>query len=602
MSKQSSPSDSPKPLVSFGQQLLIAVLVVAVGLLFGMGPVLEALRQPTPAQHVAGISDNDVFRHQRTAERLQTLLNPNFDRSGEVFAPSRDRNHYLMELLYAKLAEQDGLAPRLSQIRDHFQAWQQRRVPGEESVTYGSALQEALGTRNAVDAVAVKEFLRVRLAAEAYEERHVTVPSAPQAISDGVVRAGQTRVRVASVTLDSAHLVNDELLAEIAADEAAVLSAYDDLRTRLYRTPARRSVVLYVADAQAISDAIVVEEDVLRTRYDEVVATRFTRTTRDEDGSERQIVQDFADVRSQLHEEAAREIAADLAARLAGRFRNALMDAGLVGQGEANMENLRPLAAVSIGPEDHPALRESVALRIIEDVVIDQPPQGQTRTALGDFGMLDLGDLNLFTDDIAVGYLAAPYRPLREDGTRSSTQVLTLVTGLHPAGYRPLDEVRDDVVRWLAARQVYEDLLTAAREIAQGARAESLESVFADEDVQARRNIVSPTTSTFQALEALHLPAERLGGTRPDPRFAISLAAASDAVKVVQASPIENPEGAWAERPRLRVIQWLETSDEEMSEWQAFSAAMQANFQVQGGIQRQLRQAFEASLMSRVDR
>ena len=113
MSEQQDPKNEDSKLKatgSLGQQLLIAVLVVAVGVLFGMGPVLENLRQPGLGETRAGIKVSDINAQIRAAERLQALLNP----SGfgpDQFLMSRDPAAAENELLYARLAEQSGLAP-----------------------------------------------------------------------------------------------------------------------------------------------------------------------------------------------------------------------------------------------------------------------------------------------------------------------------------------------------------------------------------------------------------------------------------------------------------------------------------------------------------
>ena len=120
---------------------------------------------------------------------------------------------------------------------------------------------------------------------------------------------------------------------------------------------------------------------------------------------------------------------------------------------------------INVGPSDDPRLRQAVNLVFSEGVEVSQPEGGIGLTQLADYGSINQSNINLFTDEMSVGHLAAPYRPTLAGGDTSDSHVLMLVTGIIPAGYQPLEEVKDEVVRWIAARGQYENLLNAANEL-----------------------------------------------------------------------------------------------------------------------------------------
>ena len=598
--KVTKTEEKPKLTGSLGQQILVAVLVVAVGVLFGMGPVLETLRQPTAGETQAGIDVADIQRHARTASRLQALLNPTYSREGEIFVMGNDINATSQEMLYARLAEQEGLSPNKDDLDEFFANWQQTVVPNT-TTTYGTALAQAKGTNNAIDAGSVLTFLQTRLAASAFRERHIAIPVPPQVIGDTLAQAMQQSVIVNSVTLDSAQLITDEQLAEIAADEINVQAIYDDLSTRFYQTPNQRTLNLYAADHLNIAKQVKVEDAALQERYESLKASRFTSIQVGEDDKETTTVQAFEDVVAELREEMSAEIAAELAAVLAQKFRTALMESGLANEPEVSAEALAEVAQnVSITPEDDPRLIQAVPLVITEGVVLDQPAAGVTNTSLGDYGQLSISDVNIFTDEVQAGYLVAPYRPVLPGNDRSESHVAMLVTATKAAGYRPLTEVKDEVVRWIAARNQYEALLAEGNALVAQAKEKGLETVFKeDEALRTKWNVNNPTTTTLRALEGIHNPAERLDDPLPAEQSAIALGAGIDPV---QLTVLDNSQStsAWDERPQFRIVELNGTETPEVEEFQAYYMGLQTRNQIFSSIGRQLETSFASYINDQI--
>ena len=169
---------------------------------------METLRQPTAGETQAGIDVGEIQRHARTASRLQALLNPTASRDGEQFVMGNDLNAVSQELLYARSPRTKACRPTrmisMSSLPNGKAAW----CP-ETTTTYGTALTQAKGTNNAIDAGSVLTFLQTRLAANAFRERHIAIQSL-QGYWRYPGQAMQQQVLVNSVTLDSAQLLNDE--------------------------------------------------------------------------------------------------------------------------------------------------------------------------------------------------------------------------------------------------------------------------------------------------------------------------------------------------------------------------------------------------------
>ncbi|TVR07684.1 MAG: hypothetical protein EA401_14700 [Planctomycetota bacterium] len=596
------PTDgSPKPVATFGQQIIIAVLVVAVGLLFGMGPVVAVLQQPSPGEIMAGISESEAARYQRTSERLQRVLNPEHRRDGEFFLPRHEDEAPVAQLLYARMAEREGLAPTAAQMDNYFRNWQRRTLPGSDT-TYGAALAHAASGRNAVEPSAVVDFLRVRVAADAFRSRNITVPATSPALATAFTKAYMQQLSVRQVILDSQYLVDDEAIAAVD-DEHRIEDTYHRLRDRHFATKANRTAHLYVADVAEIARHVAISDEMIEARYSAERDERFTTTVsvEDDDGEVQDVtqVQSLDDVRAILREELAEEAARDIAGILANTLRRTLQEEGLAGSTAVSPEDMAPIAdLVRIDSDDDPRLESWVGLRVIRDVVIERPEDGTGVTSMGDIGGIDLGELNIFTDDFAPGFLSAPYRPHLEGGDRSASQAVILITAAEEAGYKPLAAVRDQVVRYIAARDQHQSLVSAATELMEQARAAgSIDAALAeDEALRQRWNIESTVERSLSALQALQPPAEDLEGPRPPHFFAVSLGAGIDPIQAVLADGQASGSGPWTERPRLRVLELTEVEPvegaEQMVQW--------LGAQVQRSMEEELSLVFQRTLMTRI--
>lgn len=601
--ENNDPTDGgPKPVATFGQQIIIAVLVVAVGLLFGMGPVVAVLQQPGPGQIMAGISEAEANRYQRTAERLQRILNPEHGQDGEFFMPRTQDEAPVPQLLYARMAEQEGLAPNASQMDDYFRNWQRRTLPGSQT-TYGAALSHAASGRNAVEPSAVVDFLRVRVAADAFRSRNVTVPATSPVLARDFTKAYMQQLSVRQVIFDSQHLVDEDAIAAVD-DEHRIEDAFHRLRDRHFTTKANRTVNLYVADVSEIARRVAISDEQIEARYAAERDERFTSTVtlEGDDGEAQEVttVKELDEVRAVLREELAEEAAREIVGLLANTLRRTLQEEGLAGSTSVSADDMDPIAdLVRIDSEDDPRLESWVGLRVIRDVVIERPEEGTGVASMGEIGGIDLGELNIFTEDYNPGFLSAPYRPHLEGGDRSASQALILITGAEEAGYRSLDAVRDSVVRYLAARDQHEALVEAAKDLMERARAAgSIDAVLAeDEALRQRWHVESTVERSINGLQVLQPPADSLDGTRPPYFYALSLGAGNDPIQAVLADGQASGSGPWRERPRLRVLELVDVEPvqdvEQMVQWLGMP-------QLQRSMEEELSMVFQRSLMNRI--
>lgn len=565
---RNGPPPPPPTQVTLGQQLIIAGLVIAVGVLFGMAPSLGLLQQGARPPLIEDVSNDAALMYQETAERLQRVLNPEPDpySRGPMFV-ERDLRAYAQRLWLADRAEEEGLMPTGSLLDRIVDTW--LRTTLDDGRTYATALAEHQRGRNAVSREQLARFLQVQTANRALQRRHLMTPPAITREAVALARAGVDdyrrayqlglfppppgdRLQLAEVELSSARLADAHLEA-ISADDDRLLLAYEDLRERFFRLPETVTLTCFVADGQAIGERLAFPAEELAARY-QATPERWTtiETTGPATASEpatRAVTRSLEDVTAELEIELAGEAGPPLARTLIDRFQQALIAAGMTSAAEADPAKVRELAATTnLTSADDPRISAPIAIEVVKGVVVTRPDSGTTLD-IGDFGTVDNKDVKLFGYGKEVGSLVNRY----EDPTKAGRYVLLQLEDRAESGYQPLQEVRDEVARREAAREAYDELLTTARELAERAnRIGSLARLW--DPTLAERWQATVTNRPVPTLTPVADPAEGVDLPTGAPRPVLDLDRPGRPTFVLAATA--GPGDAVADDvPRLRLVQ-----------------------------------------------
>lgn len=497
---------------TFSQQVLVWVLVVAVGVLFGMGPALAILQGPGP-QQMASVSQTEAVEHKNILSRLDGLL-------GQGQRPRGDWGVYAEHIYTARRAEAQGLMPKgetLDRIVDEFLA---RELSGDGQ-TVGQRLAEYEKSDRGVKAHELKRVLRIETAARNLRSRHMVLPVVPSTVIADLKALEGDRVMLAEASL-SPTVLAPEFQAAAAADDATIRALYEELKDRWFRIPASSIVTVFAADPVAITPHVVVSDEEIEAYYEAQKELRPDWMVSDEaeddpateeaDAAaepEEPTYQPLEEVREQIVGELREQHAKDLARTLYDAFstaiRRRLAELGIQNPAELQRQDLMTIAeANTIGPATHGELLDApVGIVIREDVAVNEPEDGKT-ARLGEYGEVGFAG-ELFGEDAVIGTIDLPVTETEGLG------LLLRLEATRPGSYRELDQVRDEVVAYHAGRLAWPTLLERAREIAATAQdmgADALTTHFAPEEVRQRWGTTVETREVEPLTEFAAPPAD----------------------------------------------------------------------------------------------
>ncbi len=469
--------------LSTTQQVFIWALVLFVGILFGAGPIADTLLgNVNRVEEHSGVSENDILSRQSVARRLQDLLNPGKDPSGEYFDPSSyDRGQFDMKNYWAyrikmtRRADAMGLLPDGPSLEALIKEFLNKPLPGNATKRYVEALQEVEGTDIGVTLQELRRYVAEDRALRLVSAARLVAPVVPIATGDLVPSMNQMDfyrgLRGDQVAIDEVVLNATHLLPEVKDDDAEIQQTFERLKgTRFTSLTAVETTVAFV-DVPALAAKTVVPEANIEAYYnahkddyrkpvvvpkpeekkpDAADAAKADGAKPDEKKPDEKAPEP-PKIEYQPLSEVAGEIKAKLARELAERQAEAL-----VRQFDTAVEPL----LTDKDSTRFKAKAMELGLSIREKVFIEEPRGGGTLDA-GEFGMLSEAQLHLFNQE-----QHAITSAVKSTGDKSAWLVLR-VDGRREAGFRELSDpaVKAEVKAVLQGERAYKDLLTKAEEI-----------------------------------------------------------------------------------------------------------------------------------------
>lgn len=460
--------------LSATQKVFIWALVLFVGILFGAGPITDTLLgNSNQVAYVGNVSENDILARQSVARRLQDLLNPQHDPSGEFFDPSAyDRsgrsnlnNIWAQRIKMARHAKTLGLLPDGAALEALVKEFLNKPLPGNAKKRYVDALQEVEGTDTGVTLQEVRRHLAEERALRLVSAARIVAPVVPVATGDLVPPMNQMDyyrgLRGDQVEFDEVVLSATHLLTEVKDDDAEIQLVYEELKSsRFSRSSAVEATVAHVDVAALAAKTAVADSDIeayYNTHKDELYRKAPPKPEEKKpdaptDGAK---PEEKAPEPPKIEYQPLAEVSAGIKAKLA-RERAELQAKELVHQFDTAVEAL-------LSDKDNTRFKAKAAelgLVTHEKVFIEEPRAGGTLDA-GEFGMLSESQLHLFNQEPN-----AITSAVLSTGDKAAWLVLR-VDGRREAGFRELTDagVKAEVKAVLAGRRAYKDLLAKAEEI-----------------------------------------------------------------------------------------------------------------------------------------
>ncbi len=501
-------NDLPKAkALSLTQQVSIWILVLVVGVLFGMGTSFPLLMQGT--SKVGGVDQNEISLRRTVIARLSEIQS---GRRGNVDSDERIASVVRM----ARQADAEGLMPRGRALDEAVDAY--IAVPIAGGRTLRDALVENQGGPYEVSRTELARFISERKAVEALQARHVAVPAIPLTVASQVASLREDKLSADEVVLDASSF-----LPVIADDDAELPAIYDNLRARRFTRPAAVVLTIVVADPAAFAAAETVSDDELAKRFES------TKDLYKKPNPDPKAAAEYKPL-----SEVAGELKLAIQMEKAGKTASAKINAfnQQVEEFVADKDATRLIAAA-----------KAAGLEVRENVLADEPVDGVI--TLGDLGSFkDL--IQIHSNDKTPGFLS---NPVPTDSATPRWLILRLESH-RDAGFRPLAEVRAEVKEELAAKRAYAPFLAAAESARSAAEKVGLAAWVASPDAARWKTTVANVS--LRATETLTPPPAERGGSAAEPRLAASLAAT--AVKPVVLVTVGDglPGGA---TPKVKLVQ-----------------------------------------------
>ena len=505
--------------IPFFQQLFIWVMILLVGVIFGVGSSWTLLSQG--GRTIGGVDENDILVRQGIARRLQEAINPQRNQQGEQFEFG-DYNFYAKHYRYSLLAESLGLKPAgadLDQIVTEFLA---RPVADQPGRTHHDLLAERQGVKAEITQVELRRFLAEQTAVNALFARHLTVPAVPAAAAADLQAYIRDSIKADVVVLDASHL-----LPPVPADDPEIQIAYERLRPSRFATPASLDGTVAKADLNVLGTNVTVSDTEIQAKYDSSKEMyRIPASDPKADPKAPAEYRPLATVAPEIRAALTKERAIAKAQELVATFNGQIDELGL----DKADKTTFAAAATKAG-------------LVVETTKIPAPQDG----------MIDLGTLGRLKDPAGlhgkdVGFIS---NPLQASGA-DNTWFIVRIDAQHPAGFKDLATVKDEVIRSVAGTRAYKILMEKAEALRVAAEKRGpggLAALLKEADQAAWKATV--TEEELRPSEQLKSPASETGGVAGEGKLAVNLTLPERPVLLAEAAG--NP--AAADVPQVRLIQ-----------------------------------------------
>lgn len=440
---QLGPEGLPKQKpITFGQQFFIWSMVVIVGVLFGMGGSVPLLG--SSGVKVGGIDQREVTRWQGLVDRMQNAL-----QAPHLVPPHYDarRFSFIPFLRLAHHAEAKGLSPRGAALERLVEDFLDQPVEGGRTVR--QVFSDRLGSRNEVTRKELGEWLALCQAYDALHLRFVPAPAVAPASALDALHA------MVSCEADQVELSAAPLLEQVAEDDPELSKAYGEIKSRFVRPASARVMVAY-GDLVQLAAQVQPSEAEIKARYERNPDAWRLPPAPAGATAPAPTHKALAEVAEEIRGALRREAAVARALELVQRFDEQL------GEG-------RPDAAAFIAAAKAAGLAVKEGVEVLDPSAPGSAPSPERLLDLGELGKARDDLLQLFAPDKEPGFVSRPLR-IESDADQGTSLILRL-DSRQPQAVRSFEEVKTEVMAYVAGRRAYQRLLEEAEKVRAAAQA-----------------------------------------------------------------------------------------------------------------------------------
>lgn len=501
--------------IPFFQQVFIWLMILLVGVIFGVGSSWTLLSQG--GRTIGGVDENDILIRQGIARRLQEAINPQRKPQGEQFEFG-DYNYYAKHFRYANLAESLGLKPAGADLDKVVSEFLARPIADQPGRTHRDLLAERQGVKAEITQAELRRFLAEQTAVNALFARHLTVPAVPAAAATDIQAYIRDTIKADVVVLSASHL-----LPAVPGDDPEIQITYERLRPTRFATPASLESTIAKADLNALSAKVTVSDTEIQAKYE---SSKETYRQANADPKAPAEYRPLGTVAPEIRASLTKERAIVKAQELVTTFNGQIDELGL----DKADKTAFAAAATKAG-------------LVVENLRIPAPQDGQ----------IDLGTLGRLKDPAGlhgkeVGFIS---NPLQASGA-DNTWFIVRVDAQHPAGFKDLATVKDEVIRSVAGTRAYKILLEKAEalRVAAEKRGPGGLAALVKEPEQAAWK-ATLTEDDLRPSELLKTPASEAGGVAGEGRLAVSLTMPERPVLLAETTG----DPATGDVPQVRLVQ-----------------------------------------------
>ncbi len=486
MSKDKLPPAEPVTTQqSIGQTILVVFLVLAVGLIFGIGQssITMAMDGKAVVEVQKGITNVDYKRYARIESIIKMLswgMKPQ-DVENQQWDMFYGRTYQeavrytASPLVLAKLGENEGMKPSGDKLKAIVNEFLSTKLPGGDYPTLGAGIAAVIKADvqgRTVTPIEIQEYIASQRAAQNYMSRYAPNIVVNKSAAGVLKQLDQEKVQTEEATISVAAIVNE--FKEAAAAEQETLEAkYEDIKDERFLIPRRCQLTAIGADVNSIKQALVITDEEIGNYYTanketDPMLKKPAPAVAPKEGEappapslvEKTLDESRAYIRGQIESEKAEIIAIELC----DQFANGLLSEGLIEEehiAEGKMEDVLALAASVVITAADERLSKDVALQVWKDLGADEPQDGKTYAIqLADgkhFANMEVQNPSLFDKEVLSVFLRA------QAHDNKALHLFQIVNGFTEKSNKPYDEVKDEVILLVSAEKAYPTLLEHAQ-------------------------------------------------------------------------------------------------------------------------------------------
>lgn len=492
MSKSNQQDPAPKKQSIF-QTILVIFLVLAVGIIFGIGQssITGAMAKKSIQQVYKNVTNVDIQRFVRVqtiVSLLQYGMEPHNvdDQMWDGFY-RRQFNQMARNpanvLVLAGLAAEQGMMPAGEELEEIVKQFLSQELPGQSYKNMNEGIRAVIQADvkgRSLQPIEIKGFLAQVHARENYINRHAPNIAINSAAAESFALMEREKIRVEEATISTATLI-EKYKPDVEKDKEALDNAYQELKDERFVIPRRCHLTCITVHVGDVKQAVVVSDEDIAAYYEanketdpslkkEVVPDKPEEVKEGEPPpAPEYVVKTLQESKAYIRDKLSADKAQLVTEELLNRFTVQIGEKGLLDQdrvAEGKREELLKLAAeLRISAEDE-RLSEPVGLTVRSDMGADDPGNSETYV-LEDkegkhFARMQLPAPGLFADDVDHDDIFQKTQAF----DNADLYVIQIVDNFTPSDYQPFETVRSELVLYVSAQRAYPDLVNEARSIA----------------------------------------------------------------------------------------------------------------------------------------